>query len=289
MKTYSKFLLPLAFIWATTPTTHAQVIASDNFNSYTAGAVGGQTGGTGFTGTWTLPSSGTAFANVAASAGLGGGTGLTTGNPTGGAASSAIFGAHQLATPITGQNVYVSFLWQYAAGPGFGTLSTDNTTFQLSLADTATSTSNPLDFGMRATGGTQTFMARAGTGTPPGGGVLNLAGAVGNPSQTYLLVGEYVWNGTGYGSINAWFNPNSSTQTTPDVTATAGTPLTSLSYVMFRGGLPDPAAVFNADNLVIGQSWSDVVSAVPEPGSAALFCLSGVVWFAFSRRNGRSA
>jgi hypothetical protein len=285
MKKHRSLLCGLAIVSASlllsASQAQAQIIASDNFNSYSLGAVGGQAaGGSGFTGTWTAPGSGTAFANVV-SPGLGGGYGLQTGNPAS-SPGSVIWGAEQFTTPITGQNVYVSFLWQYTAGSGFGSVGTDNSTFAFALSDTATDTGSVLDYGMRATGGTQTFMVRQGTGTPPVGGAINLGGVVGNPSATYLLLAEYVWTGTGYGTINAWFNPTSPTQTTPDVTASA-TGLASLSYVYFRGGLPATNSVYSVDNLLIGNTWSDV-GPVPEPGSLALVLVGAATLLAIRRR-----
>jgi hypothetical protein len=105
------------------------------------------------------------------------------------------------------------------------------------------------------------------------GAALPLAsGTVGNPSAKYRLVAEYVWDGAAYSTLNAWFNPTSSTQTTPDVVSPGGT-LTSLNFVYFREGAPALNAVFNADSLAIGRTWNDVVAAVPEPSSLALAVL----------------
>jgi hypothetical protein len=287
MKKQHPFLCGLTVVSATLLLSASQVlaeiIAADNFNSYSLGALSAQTGlGTGFTGNWTSPQNSGAV-NVV-SPGLGGGNGLQLSVPS---SSSSIMGARQLATPLTGQNIYVGFLWQYAAGPGFGAVNPDNTTFALALSDTATDTGSVLNYGMRATQiagvETQTFMARQGTGTPVAGAALPLgSGTVGNPSVTYQLVAEYVWDGAAYSTINAWFNPTSATQTTPDVVSPGGT-LTSLSFVYFREGAPALNAVFNADSLTIGRTWKDVVTAVPEPSSLALATL-GAAGLLFLRR-----
>jgi hypothetical protein len=287
MKSNSVFtnvaLVTAAFILVMATGARASVLASDNFDLYSLGTLSAQTGlGAGFQGNWTAAQNSGAV-NVV-SPGPGGGNGLQISVPS---SSSSIMGARQFAAPITGQNVYVSFLWQYASGPGFGTVNPDNTTFALALSDTATDTSSVLNYGMRATQlagvETTTLMARQGTGTPVSGAALTLAsGTVGNPSLTYQLVAEYVWDGAAYSSINAWFNPNSGTQTTPDVVSPGGT-LTSLSYVYFREGAPAVNAVFNADNLTIGSTWSDVV-VVPEPGSMVLLALGATALIAFRRR-----
>jgi hypothetical protein len=285
MKNKCHLVCGLALVSATTlfsvASVQAQVIASDNFDSYSLSSLSSQTGaGTGLAGNWSAAAN-SGSANVVAP-GLGGGNGLQMSVPS---SSSSIMAARQLAAPITGQNIYVSYLWQYAAGPGFGGTSGDSTTFALALSDTATDT-GVLNYGMRATTGTQTFMTRQGTGGPVAGASLNLAGSVANPSSTYLLVAEYVWDGTKYSGINAWINPTSLTQTTADVTLATGGTLTSLSYVYFREGAPAINAVFNTDNLKIGNTWADVVPA-PEPGSIALLTLGAVTGLGFYRRGKR--
>jgi hypothetical protein len=273
MKRYSSASLSLtitvAMVCAVPAVVFGNILAQDDFESYALGALSGQTGGgSGWAGDWTTP---------AGSATVVGGTSLAAQSVVTTVNSGQVTQSRQLASFLSGSDVYVSFLLQYSGTSLFD----GNDTFSFHLSSAASSTAG-LNFGARSVNGAPTFMVRSGTGGPVAGGSVSLTPPAFPVGQTFLAVAELKWDGVGsaYNTINAWLNPAYGDSGTPPVTQTlASGGVAAIGYAFFRnfdsnnGGTDLTANDFwTVDNLVIGTTWADVVP-VPEPTSMALLGL----------------
>src|ERR1035437_5276207 len=125
------FITVAVSLWPAAGSVHAGIIATDTFESYALGALSSQTGGgSGFTGNWLAPASG-GTANVVAATldhqpadGTDNNGGAHALQLSVSPAASTIMSARNLAAPLANQTFYVSYLWQYAAGPGLNANST---------------------------------------------------------------------------------------------------------------------------------------------------------------------
>jgi hypothetical protein len=265
----------------------AALSAQDTFETYSTGALAGQGAGTGWGASWTTPAG---IANVLDTTS----SPLTYSVPGGGvinggtravqSAATAVNSAQvtesrQLASSISGNDVFVSFVMRYS-----GSATVDATdTFSFHLSGGATSTANTLNFGARGAN----FMARSGTGTPLSGDSFSQSYTAG---ETFLAVGQYVWDGTAYNAINAWLNPAYGDSGTPQLNVTISGGLSSLGYAFFRNYDANsddvvPNDFWTMDNFVVGTSWADVVpTVVPEPALMALLGLGAFAMLASRRR-----
>jgi len=271
----------------------ANIVAQDTYEGYSLGPVAGQGGGAvnGWAGDWTTPA-GIADVIDTTSSPL---TYYTINGATravqnaGSAANSGqVTASRQLGAPFT-SSFYVGFLLQYSGTSVFD----GNDTFSLYMSDGASATGgNALTVGVRGTAsnGELTFMVRKGTGNPVDGGFTVLPAGSFSAGETHLLVAQYVWDGLNYSTINGWLDPVGD-PVAPQVTETLVDPTTgksSIGYAFFRNydnnnDGASPNDFWTVDNLVIGESWMDVVP-VPEPTSMALFGLGAFALVAFRRR-----
>jgi len=91
-------------------------------------------------------------------------------------------------------------------------------------------------------------------------------------SGTNMLVGQLVWDGSEFSTLNVWANPLHADEASPDATLDiSGLDINSLSEVVIRGGANHGGPRPIVDELVIATAWNDVViAAIPEPSTYAL-------------------
>ena len=247
----------------------ATVIASDTFESYApASQLGGQSGGTGFTNAYVVPSAlATNVTVVNQSLNYSGGSITVNGGGravrvTGAADSNELIS--RSFAPQTGSPVYFSFLYNT------GTTTEAFLQFGLSSQAVAEPQASVGLQGIAGGGaGAEGFFARAGATT------LATSGIAAN--TTYLVVGR-VSRGAGsnaYNVVDLFVNPTSLSESTPTLTATgpANTGASSFSSFILRTARTDAGSQYNFDNLTIGTTFADVV---PEPGALGLLALGGL-------------
>ncbi len=250
----------------------ASVLASDDFNSYTAAtALTGGGGGTGWgVNLWSAPSAGSVLATVNSYLGDNKVDMSLTGT------SSQIVGSRLLGAPIQ-QTFYASFVVSYS---GVGTNVFDvNDTFGLILSDlTVPSTSvagNVLNFGLRG-GSANAFGIRGGTAT----GGSTTGGAL-TANTDYFLVAKLTYSVDGkFDKGELWVNPAPGYETAPGATMslTAGTGVGAVNSVYFRQAANEVGDTYTFNNLILATDWNDIVP-VPEPMSGAILVMGGVaVW-----------
>ncbi|QDU86817.1 hypothetical protein Pla175_01700 [Pirellulimonas nuda] len=251
MKLNRWVVAPLAgMMLAGAQTTHALVVATDSFQSYTAGSPlnPGNNGGTGFASEWGPPT-GLAVANVvdvsakplsftpAGGLPINGGSQAVqvfrTGNTTASAMINVPAGGRALSSGLA-ETFYVGYLFRVDHG-GFGGA---NNTFSLHLSDSETNT-NSYNFGVRGNPlatPVDEFMIRTATGGPSanyaaGGGELV-------EGQNYYLVARLNYDSEvgAFTSADAWVNPAADASGTPSFSLTAPTILgpATISHVFLR-------------------------------------------------------
>ena len=254
------------------PLVQAALIAYDNF-SYTAGAtIGGQNGGSGWTGAWATNGMAT---NYSAS------TALTYSNGSVevvGDTRTALVGSNtadlyaRAFAPQT-STLYFSFLFRLDSN----TLNVDDFVHFMLNNDTSNDTSGGI--GLLSTT-TNRLGARIGTtnGGDTTSSAIDLAA-----NTTYFLVGK-IWKngGANYNTVDLFINPSSNIEpgtssATDTVTMTMGT----ISYFTVRGFNIDADDRYVFDELRIGDTFASVV--VPEPSVAALI-LGGAAMLIAGRR-----
>ena len=241
----------------------AGIIAQDDFDSYTAGNLSGQNGGTGWSAAWTGTTAATIVDTSAAPLSFTPAGGMTISGGTKAiqvtGTSSAIVGSRQI--PSQTGTFYVGYLFKWSSGvlDGYDTLS-------LHLASSATDSSNSFDFGPRngASASYPAVMVRKGTG--------NVSATEGadwvrctDATVTHFLVAKVSKSGTGnYDTINVWFDPGLNSETTTptgNFRLTATSTVTPIQYLNLRMALLTSGDKVLVDHLVVGQTFADLMPA----------------------------
>ena len=248
---------------AATPLAMAAIIASDNFD-YATGEVAGQNGGSGWAGSWTANTGVTQVVTPGTS--LGGGNALqVTGNN-----NNAAY--RQLASPFTGNNLFVDFYIQLDSGI---LAANDFLGLWLDSGTTGDHTNRP-NIGIKAdgNGSNDVFVRTSGTG-----GSFAAGSNIGNTNDvTYHIVGLLSRTAPGnYTRFSMWLNPDLDDLLTPDALMTGNTGLSQVSYIGFRSANLDSGDILLVDGLQLSTTWNEALrikaNDVPEPGTAALIGL----------------
>jgi hypothetical protein len=255
-----------------------QVIASDNFDSYSIGSLAnGSNGGSGWSGGWTVSGSNSSIVDMSVALPgqgyLSGDLGLSfTGNNNApvvrnfSSQSGSVFVSYDftLSSGSVENNDFVS-MWfqtnQYPSGPNIG--------FK---GDQATNTASNFDLFTRTQGGNEVY-----------GGPSLVVG------ETYTLVGQlFKSSGTGnYDHFALWVDPAYADSGSPDATSTGDSGFSAVSSIGWRLVNLDTGDQALINNLKFGETWGDVVEVIPEPSTYAL--IMGVVVISIILFRGRSA
>ena len=136
-------------------------------------------------------------------------------------------------------------------------------------------------------GGDHNFRARAGSWQQNRAGFTDATGSVlHEPMETYLLVGNIQKASDQYESISIYVNPDSaSPPSLPTAMATwEPVDLTSVQQLTIRISHLDEDDFYLIDQLVLGESYQDVVTVVPEPTALSLLLLGSICMSAARRQ-----
>ena len=247
-----------------TPVAHAALIATEQF-SYTAGAIAGKNGGSGFTSVWrgggTVDAVGQTYPGLATD----GGGYVSDGN------NGANFRDLGSTYGADGTTIFVSLL--ISAQPGFSTENPDYAGF--SFFDGGDARANERFYlGQTFRQGVYGFVRD--------GDSDNLSSASVSPASS-LLVLEINFL-AGPDNVSLYINPTTGLAA-PDGTPTIAS-VTSFNFDRIRIQSGFNAAPFKFDEIRIGTTYADVSPVpVPEPTSMILLGFSGAAFLA--RRRGR--
>lgn len=159
----------------------------------------------------------------------------------------------------------------------------------------ATSSAERIDAGLGGGGTSQGVYARDTNGSSGGTNVNSLQSGTPTPfsitaGTTYFAVGKLVSSGTHFNEYYLWINPTSSVTegagaawASSDILS-ANTYNNNITHLTFRNFGMAAGDNFDVDEIRFGTSWSDVVAAVPEPATVALFAGGLAVLGIFRRR-----
>jgi hypothetical protein len=287
MKT--KFLSLAASIAALTVTAQAAVLVSETFD-YTAGALAGQNGGTGFTGAWTINNS---AANVTSDSFAGSvptGYSLATASNSATLAPSgtASVGVNRAFTTAIDTNVASTYFvsYQFARFDANNTASGEQ--FRLQFRN---GTTEQFGLGLSSTELIEVTNGTAFTGVTTAGSAFPIGSADFATAPKYLLVAKITLGaGPGADSVSASiFSSADSVSVEPtswQITRTGSITASTLTGITFSASANTTASAGNiaVDNLYLGETFADVTSAIPEPSSFAALAGVALLGFAASRR-----
>jgi len=251
-----------ALLLYSTPQAHAALVAYDGFETENIAALGGQSGGTGWSaGTWSAVSG----VNVqAASLSYTGGAVSVNG----GSQTAAILNdtnnnsAVSRSFPSQTGTVYFSFLFAAPAGLE----ETDFLSFQL---NNDTNELSSAAIGMRNNMGNPFFTRLSTSGSATGTTVNSSINT--DSLATFFLVGKLTKSATNYDRIDLFVNPTALTEpVSADATSSADSGIGTVSVFNIRSVNLDASDLYRFDEVRIGTSYADVVTAVPEPSSLIL-------------------
>ncbi len=275
----------LAFTVAGSVTAHADLLATDTFEDYIAASnIHGQTGGTGWSGGWSVQSIGGSSTGTAAISSTsisydqggitrGGGNSLLLLDGSNGTQRNVFSSVN-----TDGSDYFVSYIFRVSGSVFMGLQAKDSD--PVLLNDSISVVTTP-------TNGQGSVRARVANSD-----ANSSAGSV-VPDTTYFLVTQYTgWTGTNYSTVNVWINPvagdpSLSSISATNTVATAGAGSDGFIGIYMRtsgiSGSADPAESFLIDDLRVGTSWG-AVTAIPEPSTASLAAAAIALCVVFNRR-----
>ncbi|MBI1367664.1 MAG: hypothetical protein GC162_03320 [Planctomycetes bacterium] len=235
---------------------HAASVATDNFESYSAGSqLAGLNGGTGFSAAWSVPSIPAANITIVnqSLSYLGGSIGATGGTKavqlTNSNSTAEVAFTRNLTTAQSG-TVYYSFLYRTS---GLSNSAVGDEFFQTGLNNAA---SNPnISAVDNVSGGQRQDAIRAGTS----GGVQSGIPLVND--VTYLIVVKAQKTGSNYDKLTLYVNPTNITESynTSTVT-TSSSGISSITDFVTRKARLSSGDTFILDNIAVGTTFADVIS-----------------------------
>lgn len=291
--------LALASVGISLP-VRATLVAYDNFESYSTGALAGNNGGTGFTSAYTTNAASPAnelisVVNKTLSYSSGA-ISLSGGNN---AVSIGLLSAtNAINRQISSQNgdaIYMSFLFS-VKNPA-GAIAETFMQFGLGAAANVEPKASVGVQGNLGGSGPENFFARAGGGTIPAGSTQFITGSDSIAADTTYLVVAKMWKstpggGNAFNRVTLYLNPNSLTEpatATLAVTTATSDVTAAFSYFALRTARrneTDDDETYYIDNLAIGTTFADVVS-VPEPASIGMLVAGATLLATRKRRTAR--
>lgn len=244
-------LLAVAFVAVAARPVYAATVAYEGFEYGSGSELDTQSGGTGWTGSWTAATAVTGIASTS----FGSGDHLLLDGDGNNYNEAAV---RQLGTTLGDDEdgFYASMLFQYEGG------TIDNNDFAFVWFNNAATFSN-LGFGLKGNQATSTasnpdLMARTALTTEVYQENLNDDGS---PTPYWLVIHVYKsvsGAANPFDRVDFWVNPAFGDSGTPEGTSSGTSGLTSLSYVGVRLANFDADDNVRLDNLTLASTWADL-------------------------------
>jgi hypothetical protein len=264
-------------------TCSAALIAYDGFEATTNGGLNTQSGGTGWTSSWSAVSGIDANANTLSysngSVAVNGGSRATKI----GATTDSTNAANRSFASQSG-TVYFSFLFRADTGTA---VDTDDFISFMMNNDTVNTDSAGIG---KPNNGSLNLGARVGTSN--GGDTTDSTTAL-VAGTTYFLVGKVSKTTTNYDRVDLFINPSSNIEPgLASVTDSAMSAFSTISFFSLRTLTVDGTDNYQFDELRVGTTFADVVPLavpVPEPGTMIALSLAAGLGYWTKRRSPRAS
>lgn len=265
--------VPLTAALLAGASVRASVVATEDFEDKSLATLEGQGGGSGFSGTWsvggldsrvTVVNSSLSYTNGAVGS-SGGSQALQFQWEADETITDGIM-SRALGSSLSG-TVYMSLLFRDTVNNDAFSIGSPDDFVQWGFDNAGGG--NPNATVLRRNGELQ---ARSNTSSANSVG----SGDVSVLNQTRMLVFKATRGGGNYNSISLFVDPSSLTETAADATSTSDSGISSFSHFVGRSAFHELNDTFLIDNIRVGTTWEDVVTAIPEPSAAALLGFAGL-------------